>query len=242
MQKHIYLLLFTFFLGGCASKNELVLFHSLDANRTDTRNHLVSRVSVSSRYTAYRIKRYDRLMVNLYGDFDLALPPKGLLVDDTGRITLPLIGRVRVTGLTQPQAAGRIQTSLRRFYPDAIAAVEVLDKEVYVVGDVTKPGAIPLLHEKTTLLKAISHAGGFKDSANKEFIYLVRKRGSKARLTRLSLSGSASLKNAFLTLLPDDIIYVAPNTAKLINLGPVETLKIIGAAMSPFSAVKTLVN
>lgn len=242
MKNIIYILLFSFVLVGCASKNELILFHGLDANRTNARNHTVSQTLVSSRYSAYRIKRYDRLMVSLYGDFELTLPSKGLLVDDTGRITLPLIGRVRVTGLTQPQASRKIQTSLRRFYPDAIAAVEVLDKEVYVVGDVTKPGVIPLPHEKTTLLKAISHAGGFKDSANKEFIYLVRKRGVKARLTRLSLSGAASLKNAFLTLLPDDIIYVAPNTTKLVKLGPIETLKIIGAAMSPFSAVKTLVN
>ena len=242
MYKIIYLIFTIFLMGGCASKNELKLFHSIDNNQSNTRNHIVATTFVHSHYTSYKIKKYDRLMVNIYGDLELSIPKHGLLVDDTGRITLPVVGRLKVIGLSQTSASQKIQTAFRKYYTDIVVSAEVLNKQLFVIGDVGKPGIVPLPNERITLLRAIAHAGGFKNTANREAIYLVRKHGNRIRLTRLSLSGEASLKNAFQTLLPDDIVYIAPTSTKIINLNIVDTLKIIGAAMTPFAATKSFLE
>jgi len=103
-----------------------------------------------------------------------------------------------------------------------------------------KLGLVDIPNERSSLLEAISAAGGFGDHANREAIYLVRRQGTRARLRRLSLSGTRALANAFVTLLPGDIVYVAPSDTKMAQLGIVESLKIIGSALSPFAATKTL--
>ena len=229
-------------MSGCASKNEIQLFHSLDHNQSNTRKHIVASIKVSNHYPVYHIKRYDRVIVNILGDSEINTSAKGMLVDHQGYITLPMTGRIHIAGLSQPQAAQKIQGAFRQFYTDAIVAVEVPNKKLFVIGDVKKPGPISLPNERTTLLKAIAEAHGFNDKANREAVYLLRKKGSKADLQRLSLSGEQSLRNAFLILLPDDIIYVAPSSNKIVNLNFVDALKVIGAALSPFAAIKSIIK
>lgn len=228
---------------GCSTKRELRLFNDLDQNQTETnKTRILSSKKVLAKYSSYIIRPHDRLQVNVYGYQELNTPKSGILIDSSGRAILPLVGRVRVSGMTEASASQKIQRLMRGQISDIIVSVEVPNKVVYVIGDVTKPGSIKLSSGKIVLLRAIASAGGFKDTANKDTIYLVRQSKGKAKLIRLSMSSSDSLANAFKMLLPGDIVYVSPNSTKLINMGSMQTLKIIGSALSPFAAVNSLVN
>ncbi len=241
--KFVFLIMIvTVFFSGCATKKELILFNDLDQNRTHSDKEVVEEVYLNDTLPIYHIKKYDRLVISIYGgEPEIISPQDSVLVDYNGDITLPLIGNVKVEGLTEPQAARIIQAKYRKKYSkDMVVSVEVAKKKLYVIGEVRKPGVVALPNQKSSLLQAIAEAGSFKDTANREAIYLVRKIGNRATVTRYSLSGRLAINNAFDVVLPGDIIYVAPNNLKVSNLRYGDTLKLIGTELSPLGAVKSL--
>ena len=230
-------------LGGCASKNELELFHELDQNRSSKgENKYLSSSYVTKSNYVYRFRPLDRIAMIVYGQPEFSTPKEGVLIDRRGYAPLPVVGRVRVAGLSESEASRKLQSLIRRYVVDAVVVAENPQKQVFVIGDVKRPGPVRLLSGQMAMIRAIGSAGGFRDTANRDAIYLVRKKGNKATLTRLSLSGRESLKTSFLTLIPGDIVYVAPNTTKAVNMGPMQTLGIIGKALSPFAAAKTIIE
>ena len=228
-------------LAGCASKNELELFHTLDQNRTEESRVVATRGVGESSYV-YRFRPFDRISMLVYGQPEYSTPKNGVLIDRRGYATLPVIGRVKVAGLSEAEAGRKIQRMIRKYVVDAVVVAENPQKLIYVIGNVRKPGPVKLQAGRIAMLRAIGAAGGFSDAANRQAVYLVRKKGGQARLTRLSLSGEESLQNAYITLIPGDIVYVAPNTIKTVNMGPMQTLGIIGRALTPFASTKALLE
>ena len=98
-------------------------------------------------------------------------------VNDSGFITLPLIGAVAVAGMTAEQAEQAIAAALAEDYlqdPQVhIFVDEFADQEVSVGGEVQSPGVFPL-RGRTTLLQAIALAGGTTDFAKQSEIIVFR--------------------------------------------------------------------
>jgi len=235
------LILLIFLFSGCASKKELLLFHDLDKENINADSSVVlSQERIKNIKKPYVIKKYDRVVVKIYGSFDSSIssgtaPDGSSMIDENGYAILPIVGRVKLAGLTESQASIKIQKLMRKNIVDVIASVEVPNKVVYVIGDVNKPGAIKLYNGQTPLLSAISAAGGFKDTGSKESVYIVSQSDNRAKLTKISLSSINSLSNSFRMLNPGDIVYIAPNSAKTVKMSKLETMQMIGTAMSPIA-------
>ncbi len=93
-----------------------------------------------------------------------------------GRISLPLLSDVQAAGLTPTQLAAHITESLRKFMtgPQVTVIVATINSQrIYILGEVTRTGAYPLL-PGMTVLQALSSAGGFTQFANIKNIYLLR--------------------------------------------------------------------
>ena len=234
-------------LSGCASKQELLLFNDLDANNTQVdSSEVLATETLTGTSHPYIIKPYDRLSIKIYGAFENdsnQMPENGALVDEKGYVIVPIAGKVKVANLTESEASAKIQKKIRKTIVDAIVAVEVPNKTVYVLGDVKKPGPVKLTNGgEMPLLSAIGAAGGFMDTGAKNAIYVVRKEGSKAGLVKLSLSGQNSLTNSFKMLKPGDIVYVAPNSAKVTSMSKLEVLRAIGTGLTPITTAKALAD
>jgi polysaccharide export outer membrane protein len=102
----------------------------------------------------------------------------GYLVDPTGRIYFPLIGYVHVAGKTVDKIRADISHRLRRFVPNPQVNVRVADyrgQKVYVLGEVMKPGFLPINDQRLTISDALALTGGINpDSADPRFIYVIR--------------------------------------------------------------------
>jgi polysaccharide export outer membrane protein len=122
---------------------------------------------------AYRIGAGDLLEIKV---FELEQFDQTVRVSEDGSITLPLIGRVVVEGLTQEGVAGKLTELLAAKYvkkPQITVFIkEYKSKQIAVVGAVDKPGNYELVGRKN-LLQMISMAGGFTDKASDE-IYVLR--------------------------------------------------------------------
>ncbi|GJL66517.1 MAG: hypothetical protein NPIRA05_14880 [Nitrospirales bacterium] len=135
------------------------------------------------------------------------------IVPDDGVLKLPLIDTA-VSGLTVKQAESRIEADLLAFYRDPLVQVsfkkkKVRVKQVLVVGEVLKPGVIPLTRHMD-VLTSIAKAGNYKESALLEEIRIIRVQDQKpevltADVARLLTYGDWS-KN--LNLHENDIVFV----------------------------------
>ena len=168
------------------------------------------------RRSDYRIGRQDLLEITV---FDVDELDQTVRVADDGSITMPLLGRLAVEGLTKGELEALIARLLEaRYVRDPQVTVFVKEyesKRVAVSGAVKKPGAYEMLGRKT-LLEMISVAGGLDSDLGKEIvIFRPRQDGSTQRipvdLDRLVYDADPELN---LVIAPGDIIYV-PNIERV---------------------------
>jgi polysaccharide export outer membrane protein len=124
----------------------------------------------------YKVGPEDILYVRVWHEPDFSGP---VSVHNDGKFTLPLVGDLQGGGLTPFQIEQNVSTALSKYIVKPIVTVivqEVRSKRYYLDGEVVRPGEYPLV-APTTVLEAISKAGGMAGFANEKKIYVLR--GSK---------------------------------------------------------------
>jgi polysaccharide export outer membrane protein len=175
----------------------------------------------------YKIGPKDLLEIKV---FELPELNQTVRVSEDGTITIPLIGQVKIEGLTKDELEQRISGLLEEKYlKNARVAVfikEYQSKLVAVIGAVEKPGMYELVG-RLTLLQMVSKAGGFKENASDEiFVLREGENGNTAKiaidLEDLIVNGNQKLN---IPLQPNDVVNVPVD--KLINV------YVLGAVRNP---------
>ncbi len=252
--KMLLLIITTLLLVGCSSGYQL--FQEQNATTDVERGHgKKPDQSIAHGSIEYIILPQDRLEVILYKDpnqetlisdsqLGQSVNKKGILVNTKGFISLPLIGKIKVSGLTQTQASDKIIRRYKKFINTPSIYLEVLNKRLYVLGEVNKPGVIELDKEKMTLIEAIALAGDLTDAAvrNKIAVLTSEKKGTM-RIRYIDLTNFDTLKFNALVLRPNDIVYVRPNNWKPFKVGSNDFTSIfqtIRNIVAPFLDIKNL--
>jgi polysaccharide export outer membrane protein len=126
----------------------------------------------------YVIGAQDVISVSVWKEVELT---REVPVRPDGKISMPLLNDVQAAGLTPSQLADQITLSLKKFVADpqvTVIVTQVNSQRVYILGEVTRAGAYPLL-PRMTFLQALSSAGGFTIFANVKKIYLLRQENGK---------------------------------------------------------------
>ena len=158
----------------------------------------------------YRLAPGDKLRVEVYKDAQLS---QSLQIRPDGKVTLPLIGDIVATDMTPIQLRDRIANSLKEYVTNPVVTVIVVEASpvmVYVMGEVTTPGSIPM-RGPMTVLQALAMAGGFKEFANTKNIRILRKAGGILKTeTTIPFNYNEAIKgNATpVYLMPGDMVVV----------------------------------
>jgi polysaccharide export outer membrane protein len=126
----------------------------------------------------YIIGAQDVLDVNVWKEDQIT---KTVPVRPDGKISLPLLNDVQAAGLTPIQLGSLITEDLKKFVTNPQVTVivrEINSQRVYMLGEVSRAGAYPLL-PGMTVLQALSSAGGFTPYANLKKIYVLRVENGK---------------------------------------------------------------
>ena len=129
--------------------------------------------SMGSPSAPYVIGHDDLLRILMQGDRDAS---GDVVVRPDGRISLPLIGDIQAAGLTPTALQQAVTAALARYWTDPSVTVqvkEVKSRNVFVIGQVVRPGAYPL-RGSMTVLQLLATAGGLTDFARKDAVAIVR--------------------------------------------------------------------
>lgn len=155
----------------------------------------------------------------------------GYQVDSQGEISLPLIGKVRVLGMTLRECEEAIYKKAKEYLKELSVKVRLLNYKITVMGEVTKPGVYYNYNYDFTVMDAISSANGITNFANLENVLALRQSADGSQTFKLDLSKKESLGSPGYHLQPNDIVLIKPARYKNVQLrAPVYTLFISTSA------------
>jgi polysaccharide export outer membrane protein len=147
-------------------------------------------------------------------------PSSGYLVNDSGQITFPMIGLIKVGGLLKDQLADSIKHRLvaMKLLLDPIVIVRLTNFKVTVMGEVLKPGIITVPNERITITEAISQSGDITNFGRRDNVLVIREKNGKRIYKRLNLTKNTVFDSEFYYLENQDIVYVEPSKQKAVAL------------------------
>lgn len=147
---------------------------------------------------------------------DMALRPT-YTVDNNGDITMAMLGKVNVVGLTRVQAIEKIRTELNQYIKDPGVNINFNNFRVSVLGEVARPGSFIMPTERVTVLEALSMAGDLTIRGVRQNVLLIREIDGQKTMHRLDLTQQKTLNSPYYYLAQNDVIYVEPNKAQVNN-------------------------
>ncbi|RYE36379.1 MAG: polysaccharide export protein [Sphingobacteriaceae bacterium] len=170
------------------------------------------------------------------------LQSPGYLVNTDGNIQFPVIGNIKVSGLTTTQLKDQITKDLldRKLLVDPVVVVRQLNFKVSVLGEVAHPTVINVPSEKISLLEALGLAGDITIYGRKDNVTIIREESGKKVIKRVNLNTSQIFNSPYYYLKSNDIVYVEANKARISSSGrTVVILPIILSALSFLAIILT---
>lgn len=221
-----YFLLLLSVACSCSSYRKIPYFHDLDKeNPTSEQINNFSPLTIqpedilgihvsSLNPEASAIFNYNLNRVN-GNNFENSVtnPVVGYLVDQQGEIQLPLIGGMKVAGLTTASIREKLKGQLETYLKEPVINIRILNFKVSVFGDVLRPGVYNVQNERITITEALSLAGDLNITAVRQAI-LIRELEGKREFIPIDLTSTEIFENPYYYLKNNDVIYVQPDRTK----------------------------
>jgi polysaccharide export outer membrane protein len=196
----------------------------------------------------HRIKPNDRLQIRFLNNYDIGqgagqsatsmannsmitgITDKGYLVNYDSTVTLPLIGRVNLVGLTRLEAAKKLEEIYGKFIINPIIDLNIASLSVTILGEVNIPGKILVDKESTTLIDVIALAGGLTINAKKNNLKIIR--GNE--IIVVDVRKIEVLKDPNIIIHDNDIIYIEPYGVKA-KVDPISSIIPVGTIIVTLS-------
>lgn len=150
------------------------------------------------------------------------------LVNNEGEISFPVLGQLKVGGLTTQQTSEMIISQLHKYLKEPpIVTVRLINYKVSVIGEVNRPNMYTVINEKINVFEALAMAGDLTIYGRRDRIRIMREDSDSHRhIITLNLNDANIIYSPYFYLQQNDIVYVEPNKAKSqsANIGSSTTL------------------
>lgn len=164
---------------------------------------------------------------------------QGYMVDKEGYIELPLVGKIKVGGMTTDAARDAIKKKATIYYKDPVVNVRWANFYISVLGEVNRPSQYIIPNEKINLLEAIAMAGDLTIFGKRDNVMLIREENGEKKAIRFDLRSTDIFQNPYFYLRQGDVIYVQANKTKVAasDARMIRTVAIITSVSSLLVAV-----
>lgn len=139
---------------------------------------------------------------------------EGYLVDKTGSINYPVLGTLKIAGLTKTEAVQLLTTKISQYVKNPIINIRFLNFKVTVVGEVNHPATLDVRTERINIVEALGLAGDMTVYGKRTNVLIIREKNGVRNTARIDLSKKASLSSPYYYLQQNDIVYVEAEKAK----------------------------
>jgi polysaccharide biosynthesis/export protein len=191
----------------CAAMGTMLAASGLQAQEAEKNANKPAPVQTATTDASYKIGPQDVLRIDVWKETELS---RSVPVRPDGKISLPLLNDVQAAGLTAMELRNVITEGLQKFINSpqvTVTVTEINSRRVYVTGEVSRPGAYPLLPNMTAL-QALTGAGGFTQFSNTKKIYVLRNENGKQVKHPFNYKAVLDGKQDDIPLQPADTIVV----------------------------------
>ena len=143
------------------------------------------------------------------------------LVDNDGAIEMPIIGTVKVGGLTKNGAEQLIKSMILPYLSDSenvVVHVRMMNYKYAVLGGVKSPGLFTTQNEKVSILEAIAQAGDLTTFAYRDRIFVIRENSDgQKEYHQLNINDANIINSPYFYLQQNDVVYVEPRKIEARN-------------------------
>lgn len=167
------------------------------------------------------------------------------IVDHDGNITMPVIGKLAVSGKTTSQIEAMVKERVSQVVKDPYVRVQLMGFYVNVMGEVRAPQRIRVNRERFTVLDAIAACGDLTEFAERGKVMVIREENGQKNFYRLNLADTAIFESPCYYMQQNDVVYVEPNTIKIdnsrFNTNNSYKLTVVSTVVSAASVIASLV-
>lgn len=144
-----------------------------------------------------------------------ALQQQSYLVDYNGNIEFPVLGTLKVEGLTRIDLTALLVERIKTMANDPIVNIRLANFTITVLGEVSNPGTFTMQDERVTLLEALGYANDLTIFGKRKNVRLIREVDGKKKFAEIDLTSVNTVNSHLYYLQQNDVIYVEPNKAKI---------------------------
>jgi polysaccharide export outer membrane protein len=230
MRKFLLLYFSLYILSSCVSSKDILYLQDLNSS-----------TSSSTPGTSTTIKKDDLLKIvvtsenmlsvksfNQYSNSSLENPnsttvpnqSSGYLVNDMGNIEFPIIGTLKLSGLTISEATAKLKDEISAYVvEDVTIDLRILNYKITVLGEVNVPGTYNLQGNRTTIFQALGYAGDLTIYGNRKTILITREVDGVQLSQVVDLTSKEIMTSEYYYIQQNDIIIVHPNNAQIQSAG-----------------------
>jgi polysaccharide export outer membrane protein len=227
-----FLALIVFVLSACVPNRKVQMLQKNDVNTENTPKDSVMRMYALDTFE-YRLQPNDVLYVQVkavtdkegdtFNFFNSSVGQGNIgninaggaqlggdLINESGEIILPVIGKVKVAGLTVFEAQEKLQGIIEGYIEFPMVKVRLVNFRFTMLGEVVREGTIVLTNNRVTMLEAIAQGGGFGDLADRANVKLIRQRNGNTEVAYVDLLKEDFFYSPYYYVYQNDVLVVPP--------------------------------
>lgn len=214
-------MLLVLFLSSCASKKEVVYFQNASGFETIVdKNSFTPKFKVDDLVGIYvsTLDAEASVPFNLFrgaSEGGIRAEQVDYLIDEKGEIDFPVVGKIKIAGLSPEETRVLMREKLSQYLRDPIINIRLRNFTVTVLGEVNRPGTYPVNGERITILEALGLASDLTIKGQRENVMVIRDFDGTKVYTRIDLTRKEALNSPVYYLTQNDVVYVEPNQSAI---------------------------
>ncbi|MFS4492243.1 polysaccharide biosynthesis/export family protein [Maribacter sp. 2308TA10-17] len=216
-----FLILSILILSSCASKKDVVYFQNTGSFETLVdKNSFTPKFKVDDLINIHisTLNSEASVPFNLFrgaSEGGIVAEQVDYLIDKEGEIDFPVIGKIKVSGLSSEELRVLLREKLADYLKDPIINIRLQNFTITVLGEVRKPGTYPVNGERISILEALGLAGDLTVKGVRDNILVVRDFDGTKVSQRINLTQKEALSSPVYYLTQNDVVYVEPNQSAI---------------------------
>lgn len=213
-------------LTSCTSRKEVVYFQDIESAKEEGTKQLYQTSLQADDLLIITVAALDMDAVRPFNLVTASYTPTSgsitgspksqtYLMATDGTINFPVIGTIKLGGLSKTEAIAVLKEKIAVYVKDPIINIEMVNFKISVLGEVKSPGTFTILNERITILEALGLAGDLNINGKRNNVLIIRDINGDKTYTRIDLTKKDLFSSPFYYLKQNDVVYVEPNKARI---------------------------